>query len=46
MFFCESKSMDNIIKNYGIEQGIKLSANNVSVSGKVDAYPLYMAIFL
>ncbi|MCL2067330.1 MAG: AAA family ATPase [Treponema sp.] len=42
----KSKSMDNIIKNYGVQYGIKLSSNNVSVSEKVDKLPLYMAIFL
>jgi len=42
----KSKSMNNILKNYGIEHGIKLSSNNVSVSEKVDMFPLYMAIFL
>jgi predicted AAA+ superfamily ATPase len=42
----KSKSMENIIKNYGVKRGIKLSSNNVSVSEKVDAFPLYMAMFL
>jgi predicted AAA+ superfamily ATPase len=42
----KSKSMDNIIKNYGIKHGIKFSSNNVSVSEKVDMLPLYMAVFL
>ena len=42
----KSKSMDNIIKNYGVKHGIKLSSNNVSVSEKVDTLPLYMAMFL
>jgi predicted AAA+ superfamily ATPase len=42
----KSKSMDNIIKNYRVEQGIKLSTNNVSASEKVDSFPLYMAMFL
>jgi hypothetical protein len=38
--------MNNIIKNYGIKHGIKLSANNVNVSEIVDMLPLYMAMFL
>jgi len=42
----KSKSMTNIINNYGVEHGIKLSSNNISVSEKVDSYPLYMAMFL
>jgi len=42
----KSKSMDSIIRNYGVKRGIKLSSNNVSVSEKVDQLPLYMAMFL
>jgi predicted AAA+ superfamily ATPase len=42
----KSKSMDNIIRNYGVPRGIKLSSNNVSTSEKVDSLPLYMAMFL
>jgi predicted AAA+ superfamily ATPase len=42
----KSKSMDNIIRNYGVKRGIKLSSNNVSTSEKVDGFPLYMAMFL
>jgi predicted AAA+ superfamily ATPase len=42
----KSKSMDNIIMNYGVTRGIKLSSNNVSISEKVDNFPLYMAMFL
>jgi predicted AAA+ superfamily ATPase len=42
----KSKSMDNIIRNYGVKYGIKLSSNNVSTSEKVDTFPLYMAMFL
>ena len=40
-----AKSMDNIIRNYGVTCGIKLSSNNVSTSEKVDSFPLYMAVF-
>ena len=42
----KSKSMDNIIKNYGVQRGIKLSSNNINVTGSVDTFPLYMAMFL
>jgi predicted AAA+ superfamily ATPase len=42
----KSKSMTHIIQNYGVKHGIKLSSNNVSTSEKVDAFPLYMAMFL
>ena len=42
----KSKSLDNIIKNYGVEHGVKLSSNNISVSEKVESLPLYMAMFL
>jgi predicted AAA+ superfamily ATPase len=42
----KSKSMENIIKNYGVERGIKLSSNNLSTSANVDTFPIYMAMFL
>jgi predicted AAA+ superfamily ATPase len=42
----KSKSMTNIIANYGVKHGIKLSSNNISVSEKIDTFPLYMAMFL
>jgi predicted AAA+ superfamily ATPase len=42
----KSKSMTNIIANYGVEHGVKLSSNNISVSEKIDNFPLYMAMFL
>jgi predicted AAA+ superfamily ATPase len=42
----KSKSMDNIIRNYGVKHGIKFSSNNVSISENVDSFPLYMAMFL
>ena len=42
----KSKSLDNIIKNYGVKRGIKLSSNNISVSEKIEEFPLYMAMFL
>ncbi|GHV19346.1 ATPase AAA [Spirochaetia bacterium] len=42
----KSKSMQNIIANYGVPRGIKLSTKNITTSAKVDSYPLYMAMFL
>ena len=42
----KSKSMDNIIRNYGINHGIKLSLNNLKIAGNVESLPLYMAAFL
>lgn len=42
----KSKSMNNIISNYGVERGIKLSSNNIGVSEKIETLPLYMAMFL
>ena len=42
----KSKSMNNIIKNYGVQKGIVFSSNNMNVTDKVDMFPLYMAMFL
>jgi predicted AAA+ superfamily ATPase len=42
----KSKSMENIIRNYGVKHGIKFSSNNVSSTAQVDSFPLYMAMFL
>ncbi|MDR0877517.1 MAG: ATP-binding protein [Treponema sp.] len=42
----KSKSMDNIIKNYGVKRGIKLSARNTGIAKDVDSLPLYMTMFL
>jgi predicted AAA+ superfamily ATPase len=42
----KSKSMDNIIRNYGVKHGIKFSSNNVSSTEQVDSFPLYMTMFL
>ena len=42
----KSKSMTNIIKNWKVEQGIKLSGNNIEGNDVVRNYPLYMAMFL
>ena len=42
----KAKSLDAIIENYGVPGGIKLSPGNVGTLGKVEVYPLYMAIFL
>lgn len=42
----KSKSLDSIIDNWNVEQAIKLSSKNVGSNGKIDNYPLYMAMFL
>jgi len=42
----KSKSMNSIINNYKVKQGIKLSAKNITVNNNVTTYPLYMAMFL
>ena len=42
----KSKSAVNIIKNYGVQKAIKLSAKNLRNSDKIDHIPLYMAMFL
>ena len=42
----KAKSLTTVLNNYGVEQGIKLSAQNLSVNGVVLNLPLYMAIFL
>ena len=41
-----SKSMTSMIQNYGVEQGIKLSAKNVAGNEKVRSLPIYMGMFL
>jgi predicted AAA+ superfamily ATPase len=41
----KSKSLNNIISNYEVKRGIKLSTNNVSTSENIDMLPLYMAMF-
>lgn len=42
----KAKSLTSIINNYGVKQGIKLSANNLSVNDEVINFPLYMTMFL
>jgi predicted AAA+ superfamily ATPase len=42
----KAKSLTTVLQNYGVEQGIKLSAQNLSVNGAVLNLPLYMAMFL
>ena len=42
----KSKSMNSIIENYGVSQGIKMSAKNVGGTDIIRCYPLYMAMFL
>jgi Holliday junction resolvase-like predicted endonuclease len=42
----KAKSMTNIIQNWKVPQGIKLSSKNISGNEVVRNYPLYMAMFL
>ncbi|MGL4484404.1 MAG: ATP-binding protein, partial [Anaerovoracaceae bacterium] len=42
----KSKSLKTLIENKELNRGIKLSQNNIGVSGKIETYPLYMAMFL
>ena len=43
----KSKSLNSIMKNYGVKQGIRLSAKNIGYdSNGVLCLPLYMSIFL
>ncbi len=42
----KSKSLNSIINNWGVKEGIKLSSKNVGTNGKITTYPLYMAMFL
>lgn len=42
----KSKSMTNIIQNWKVPQGIKLSSKNISGNDTVRNYPLYMSMFL
>lgn len=43
----KSKSMDSLIHNYGVPQGLKLASSNIGKQGDaVRVIPLYMAMFL
>ena len=43
----KSKSMESMIKNYGVKKAIRLSAKaNITCNDVVETYPLYMAMFL
>jgi predicted AAA+ superfamily ATPase len=42
----KSKSLETLISHYGVEKGIKLSAKNIGSPGKIDSFPIYMAMFL
>jgi predicted AAA+ superfamily ATPase len=42
----KSKSMKNIIANYGVKNGLKLSTKNIGIADEVTTLPLYMAIFI
>lgn len=41
-----AKSLKSVMENHGVEQGIKLSGNNVGVADRVLTLPLYMTMFL
>jgi hypothetical protein len=42
----EDGSQEDIMKNYSVKHGIKLSSKNVCGTATVGSYPLYMAMFL
>ena len=42
----KSKSLQTLLTQYGVPQGIRLSSKNVGTRGNVDFLPLYMAMFL
>ena len=42
----KAKSLNSIMKNWGLEQGIKLSSKNMGYSNSIMNIPLYMAMFL
>ena len=42
----KAKSLNSIMKNWGLEQGIKLSSKNIGYSNSIMNIPLYMAMFL
>ncbi len=42
----KTKSLNSVMKNYNVEQGIKLSAKNIGFKDDIISYPIYMAMFL
>lgn len=42
----KAKSMESLIRNYGVAHGFKLSPANMGDAGQVETIPLYMAMFL
>lgn len=42
----KSKVMASMVQNYGLEHGIRLGTNNISVQDSIITYPLYMVMFL
>ncbi len=42
----KSKMIESMFENFGLNQAIKLSLNNVSSTKNVITYPIYMAMFL
>ncbi|MCL2112286.1 MAG: AAA family ATPase [Clostridiales bacterium] len=42
----KSKSMDALLRYYGVQRGIKLSTKNFGTGDRFESLPLYMAMFL
>lgn len=42
----KSKSLTALIEKEAVKRGVKLSSKNVGCDGKVECFPLYMAMFL
>ena len=42
----KSKSLNSVIDNWGVKQGIKLSTKNIGYKENIINYPLYMIMFL
>lgn len=42
----KTKSLNSVIQNYNVKQGIKLSSKNIGFKNNITNYPIYMAMFL
>jgi predicted AAA+ superfamily ATPase len=42
----KTKMIESMFENFGLNQAIKLSLNNVSYTKNIVTYPIYMAMFL
>lgn len=42
----KSKSLETLMEKYGVKKGIKLAPSNYGKKGKIDIFPIYMAMFL